>query len=276
MRWYPIEPTLTPKKKLAAFTLAGEKGEQEVAPQPLGKQQPFQQLEVSQETYSGALATKLGLVVAGSANAAISWLALVYEAMAFSEVIEEGPIHNTVAGTRWGAGLRLTLKVFDVHSDLKLDIGFVAAQAQLNRVKADYKMSLIGITDASMFKLIPGPGTFDFKSYSRIVTATERVLDFMGTAASKAKLKAVPIAVLLSKPPVAEPLDDARNIVFAMRQIGEGTPLEEAKKISASKGFGTDTVEAVYRQYARSSSTPTKDERNRAKRWLEAEHANDV
>ena len=164
LAWYPISPTLTDKGSFSAF--AYEPEAKELKPIPLDEgTDPFSQFKVLQSSFNIQTAANLGVGV-GSISGNFSSFVLSYEAMVFTEKIVEAPIGGKIFGTRWGAGLRVMLKISEIKSKVNFNFGAIAASTELGLAKVEYEINGIGINKPDILGILPGPGDFNFTMYN--------------------------------------------------------------------------------------------------------------
>ncbi len=268
--WYPIDPSLT--NKGAFHALSQEKNAGRLKPIPLDKNdQAFAQIRVLQNSLSMDTAQSLGVAVA-SIQSNFRAFCLTYEVMMFSDKVSTKPVGGKIYGTRWGAGLRVMLKVanVDINAEAKLTFGAIAASAQLGMASVEYEINVIGINDPKIVSLLPGPGEFNFESYSKILDAADEVKKYMSK--KDAKLEAKPFQVFLTDDFKRDVFKDSQSVIFACRQVMNKTNLLNALKKADSR-YNKEIIKSTYKKFGINDQTerPNKDKRVKAEHFLNAD-----
>lgn len=263
--WYPINPTLTDKGAFSALSF--DENGNELKPIPLDPgADPFSQFRVLQSTFNIQLAATLGIGV-GSIGGNYNSFILSYEAMVFTEKTVEAPIGGKIYGTRWGAGLRVVLKVSEAKSNVNFNFGAIAASSELGLVKVEYEINGIGINKPDILAVLPGPGDFNFANYKKILDAVDTVKSYM--AQHSADLQPKPFQVFVSDDNNKDIFTDARGILYGMRNIVSRNSLATAIANSKNK-YNISTIKSTYARFQifEDNIEPTKDQKRQAEDFL--------
>ena len=266
LNWFPINPLL--KEDGSFYALSFEKEAENLKPIQLEENDnPFGQFRVIQNSLNIQTAADLGVGI-GSVSGSFNSFCLSYEAMLFTEKISTNPIGGKIYGTRWGAGLRVILKVSDIQSKASFNFGAIAAAAELGLAKVEYEINGIGISSPSILKVLPGPGEFNFENYSKILEAAEKVKKYM--ADNSEKLRPEPFQVFMSDEVSKDVFKDSQSVLYAARNIMSRNTLGEA--ISDAKGrFNPVIITGFYSKMGlfEDNEKPSRDDRREASDFLD-------
>ncbi|WP_336702873.1 hypothetical protein [Chryseobacterium indologenes] len=265
LTWYPINPTLTDKGNFSAF--AYEDNSRDLKPIPLDTGvDPFSQFRVLQNSFNIQVAADLGVGV-GSISGNYNAFVLSYEAMVFTEKIVETPIGGKIYGTRWGAGLRVLLKVSEIKSNVNFSFGAIAASTELGLARVEYEINGIGINKPDILSVLPGPGDFNFSNYKKILDAVDTVKQYMAQHSSE--LEAKPFQIFISDENKKDVFTDSRAILYAMRCISSRDNLKTAL-LNAQNKFNISTIKATYAKFQilDELTSPTREQKRQAEDFL--------
>lgn len=266
LNWYPINPLL--KEDGSFYTLSLEKNASELKPVVLSENDnPFAQFRVLQNTLSIETAAKLGVSV-GSLKGSFKSFCLNYEAMLYTEKITSTPIGGKIYGTRWGAGLRVVLKISDIESKANFNFGAIAAAAELGLARVEYEITGIGISKPTILKALPGPAEFNFTNYNKILEAAEKVRKYM--ADHSEELNPEPFQVFMSDEINKDIFADSQAVIYAARNVVSRNTLSEA--IANSSGlYSPDIITGFYAKVGvlDDDIRPTREDKLEAKSFLD-------
>lgn len=265
LAWYPISPNLTDKGAFSAF--AYDENGKEIKPIPLDPgADPFSQFKVLQNSFNVQVASNLGVGV-GSISGNYNSFVLSYEAMVFTEKIVETPIGDKIYGTRWGAGLRVILKVSEIKSNVNFNFGAIAASSELGLARVEYEINGIGINKPDILAVLPGPGDFNFSNYKKILDAVDTVKNYMSQKPNELVPK--PFQVFITDENNKDIFTDSRAIIYGMRNVVSRNTLKTAILNSKNK-FNTSTIKAVYSKFQilDENFEPTREQKRQAEDFL--------
>jgi len=265
LAWFPINPTLTRDGQFSAFSF--ENNASELKPVPLdASADRFSQFKVLQSNLNIQTAAKLGVgvnTVSGGYNSVV----FSYEAMLFTEKVTETPLGGQIYGTRWGAGLRVMLRVTDIKSKFDLNFGAIAASSELGLSRVEYEIHGIGIRNPEILSVLPGPSEFNFSTYKKIIDAVDTVKGYMAQQAKD--LTPQPFQVFLREDVNQDVFTETRAILFAAKQITQRKSLAEALE-TADAGYNRNTIRAVYARFNifEDSLVPTREQKKQAEEFV--------
>ncbi len=265
LSWFPISPTLTDAGAFSAFSY--DTNARDLKPIPLDAgADPFSQFRVLQSSFNIQVAADLGVgvgTIGGNYNAFV----LSYEAMAFTEKISEVPIGGKIYGTRWGAGLRVVLKVSEIKSNVNFNFGAIAASTELGMARVEYEINGIGINKPDILAILPGPGDFNFANYKKILDAVDTIKEYM--ANSPTELQPRPFQVFISDDSTRDIFTDSRAIIYAMRNIVSRNKMATAIQNSQNR-YNISTIKAVYARFQilDEQAEPTREQKKQAEDFL--------
>lgn len=266
LNWYPINPLR--KENGAFYSLSLMDNAEQLKPLELDAgENPFAQFKVMQNSLNIQTAADLGVAI-GSVSGSFKSFCLSYEAMLYTEKITTTPIGGKIYGTRWGAGLRVILKISDIQSKANFNFGAIAAAAELGLAKVEYEINGIGISSPSILKVLPGPGEFNFENYNKIIQAAEKVKKFMSDNSDK--LKAEPFQVFMSDEVNKDVFKDSQSVLYAARNVMSRNSLAEALA-NASGRFSPEIITGFYAKMGilEDNTKPTRDDKREAQSFLD-------
>lgn len=266
LNWFPINPLR--KEDGSFYALALMENAEELKPVALdADDDPFAQFKVIQSTLNIQTALDLGIGI-GSVYGSFKSFVLSYEAMLFTEKIVTNPIGGKIYGTRWGAGLRVVLKVSDIQSKTSFNFGAIAAAAELGLAKVEYEINGIGINSPNILKILKGPGEFSFENYTKILEAAEKVKKYM--ADNSDKLTPQPFQVFMSDEINKDVFKDSQSVLYAAKNVVSRNTLGEALSKSAGK-YSSDIIEGFYAKMGILDDhvKPSRDDRREASDFLD-------
>lgn len=213
---YPVQPALLESGALVSLTQFLDEGESR--PVMLeGDDQPFKSFRISSEQISLSVASKLDVSAVFKGSFKYSDIGLVFDAVAFTDKYLTDGSDKPVVMTRWGAGMRVALKVTNIEGSLSANFGAVAAAAELNRARANYEILGLGLgleALAEVLDNLPPLGEFGLEAYSKLTQGVYASLKNYITN-HQAEITAVPIAVGLREALETDPLVQARSVYLA-------------------------------------------------------------
>lgn len=237
---------------------------------PAGGGDPFTNFQVVSDALSVSLAAKLGLSAIFNGSVSANDKGFCFDAMTYTDQYTETQVGGGIAGTRYGVGLRVLLRVRDLSVDASLNMGMVGAAVALGRAQATYEIKGLGLGPGILPLILgdlPVLGDFTYETYLKLnSTVVKKVADYI--KANKDTLTAVPVSVA-----VVRPLDysgQARVTYYAMRQIAKGRPLGRALD-AAPPALDRETIRSVYVVHTGSedlTAGPGDEARRAADDWL--------
>lgn len=266
LQWLPINPLL--KEDGSFYSLSLEENASELKPLELeSDENPFSQFKVMQSTLNVKTAAKLGVSI-GSVSGSFKSFVLSYEAMLYTDKVSSTPIGGKIYGTRWGAGLRVLLKVSEYNSKGSFNFGAIAAAAELGLAKVEYEINGIGISKPSILKVLPGPAEFNFDSYNKILDAADKVRRYM--ADNHEELSPEPFQVFMSDEVNQDLFKETQSVVYAARNVMSRNSLNEAIS-NAGARFNVDIISSFYLKMGITDENrrPSRDDKREASDFLD-------
>jgi hypothetical protein len=198
---------------------------------------------------------------------------MTYDAMRYTETSAEAPLGGSIYGTRWGAGFRVMITIWDLQAKLEVQPGTISSGVELGLVNASFEIIGFGFSDGDIFKDLPGPGRFDRNNYSRLSKAADTINGYLQKNADS--LKPQPLQVFMSPPRTESPLANSQAALFAARQIKAGKTCTAALLVNKVRSrLNEDAIRAVYKSLMTAdpeTALPTSQDKDRAKDWLKFE-----
>lgn len=190
---------------------------------------PFTSFKISQSQVSLKAAANLDVSTVFKGNFEFSDIGLVFDAIAYTDkYLSEDSDDMPVIMTRWGAGLRVAIKVTDIKSNIDASFASIAASSQLNNAKASYEIIGMGLGIGALTEVLddlPPLGDFGLDAYAKLTTGVYGALKKY-LERNQAELTPVPVAVGLHGAISTDPLEDARDIYLAMYQRNRGKDID--------------------------------------------------
>lgn len=266
LEWYPVNPLLNEKGEF--YSLSFLKEAKDLKPIQLeNEDNPFSQFEVFQSTLGTQTAANLGVVI-GDVQGSYRSFILSYEAMMYTDKVVSKPIGGKIYGTRWGAGLRVLLKVSDTQANTKFNFGAIAAASELGLAKVEYRINGIGISKPDILKILPDPGEFNFETYNQIIEAASKVKNYM--AKNSEELVAQPFQIFISNEFERDLFKDSRSVIYAAQNILSRNSLNEALGNINGK-YSAEIVTAFYQKIGivNENERPSREERREVQAYME-------
>ena len=266
-QWIPINPGLT---NGAFSALSHLPRASELKPMELQTGQThFGTMWEQGSSLSLSAASRLGLSGVVDTSSSYSSHTITYDVALYSEIIDSVPNGGVIYGTRWGAGLRARITVFNLDVSIDLKIGVVAAAASLGLVNASYEIEGMGISDRRLLALLPGPGRFDAKGHAELMGAIRGVV--AEVLVPKKDLSPVPFMICVSNAGFfAPPIERARSFLAGVRAVAYKNPLKSVLT-DAERALDPIAIETSYRQLCGdllADSGPPPESVESAKKWL--------
>jgi hypothetical protein len=270
--WFPISPRLTKEGAFEAFSdLANGK---EMMPVPLAPgQRQFSDFKVHFTSVRLDTASRLGIASMVTLGSAANTMVMTYDAMRYTETSADTPLGGSIYGTRWGAGFRVVITLWDLQAKLDLQPGVISAGVELGLVNASFEIVGFGIANGDIFKDLPGPGRFDRDNYSRLTQAADKINGYLQKNADS--LRPLPLQVFMSAPKLQSPLSSSQAALYAARQLSAGKTCVAALLANKVKSrFNEDSIRTVYKALMSDfaeDKLPSSQDKDRAKDWLKFE-----
>jgi hypothetical protein len=268
LTFLPIAPLQTREGALAP--LLAVLGPEDATPSPFtGQAASLPNMVVNQSSLSVSLAASLGYGAFFSGSAAGKQQGFYLDAMAFANQYEEHGSNRAIIATRWGVGIRVLVRVFDIKTDLSLNLGLVGAAMKFGYAQSEYGIEGYGIGGPEGLKIVlDGLGTlgeFNFETYLKI---TGPIVQNLGhyIADHKDSLTPQPIAVALARS--VDPVETSRSVYHAASCIARGWTLREALE-KAVLSIDPKTVRTAYGAIAGVTDEKEEPKRETAEVWLD-------
>jgi hypothetical protein len=270
MGWLPIDPRLDPKTgAFAAFS--GMPNGKDLKPAPYNKDR-LSSYYGREDFVSMSAAVSLGVTPAATVGAEYGSWVFTYDAMMFAETSASPPNGGLIYATRWGAGFRMTLQVWNLTANVNLSLAALAASADLGVVKSSYEITGYGFVSPSILNTLPGPGRFDRTNYQRILDAGTAIQKYMLQHAQDPNISPVPFQVLMAAPDLGAPLSETQSAVFAMRSIAKRRALSKTLSSDNASRFDSSVIRSTYASVVKDAGgAPSTSEADYANAWTKFE-----
>lgn len=212
---------------------------------------------------------KVGTIFQGKTD--IDNYGFYYDSMLFID--KKTPDSNTdsvIRTTRWGIGLRILIRVYDVKISTSLDVGMIGGAVEIGVVKAGYEIVAPGF-GLEGYKAIlegfPPTGTLNRESHQKILSEiSPRFVSIMESPDYKPY--PVVIAVELQEP--TDLISNSRSVFFAMKSIADRHEMNRVLQ-SSNLDLNREIIKLVYKEIAGDINTDQKPSRNAqdiAEDWL--------
>ena len=213
---YPIQPTLTKEGALASLIrFLDENKARPIELEPGDK--PFTSFRISSEQISISVAAKLDVSVVFKGSFNYRDIGLIFDAIAYTDKYLTNGGDNPVIMTRWGAGMRVAMKVTEMKGNLAASFGSVAASAELNLARASDEILGLGLGLEALTEILddlPPLGDFGLEAYSKLTQGVYGSLKKYITD-HQTDLTPVPIAVGLHEEIDTDPIVQAKSVYLA-------------------------------------------------------------
>jgi hypothetical protein len=228
--FFPVDPFLTLDGDLAVLAL--DLGQGNARPLPLSDAPALlARAKVGQLTLNEAAKVTAGGIFSGALN--FEDQAFYYDVMLKSDTLvdEKNASGVAVVGTRWGAGIRVMIRAFDISSKVQLNVYNIGAAVELGECKALYQFIQYGLEALPAMAKLLGEfgevGRIDMRTLSALRASASDAFKPIVDACDKGGAREirdtlVPVAVKLNRPMRNDDLLNARKALFVLRSIARG------------------------------------------------------
>jgi hypothetical protein len=177
---------------------------------------------------------------------------------------------SKVIETRYGIGVRITLRITQVEFGTKLNYGVIGAVSELGHANVEYEISGMGIVDTSILKDLPGPQVISQNTMKDIETAFEAIQQKLA-AMDVTMLEPQPFMIRVPEASEVDPTMDAQAVVFAYKKMADQETLKDAINQASAIGIKQEVIKTVYKKLGVTdvSARISRDIRKAAEAWLE-------
>lgn len=250
MSLIPVNSLQTADGQLVS--LSALRGSSDAKAIPLDQGQQIVNVAVSssavQLSISLAATLGIGTIFAGSGSLKAREVAYWQDATAFADSPVQPPGANIVTQTRWGFGLRVFFRVQQLDASFKLTYATIGAGVQYGKLVASYEVQTLGLGPQALPAILDGMTQFGELTTDTIRDLNGKVLTNLISllaAPPPGGFTPRPLAVQVTIPAVFDPIVKARDEVFAMRRIREGSSLNAAIQ-QAGNNHSADVIKSVY------------------------------
>jgi hypothetical protein len=227
--WFPINTDRAANGALVS--LASFPNGSQLLPIPLFPgQRHFNRFEDESDTTSLQVAASLGVGSIGDLKTGADITQFIYHYLWYEEVSLVGsntpPVGGILWGTKWGAGLRITVRVQTSQSQLNLTLAELGTRVELGTLSASFETETFGIAAGSYIAKLPRPGRLDNATVKVLLSAADEIKN--AGAAIKATWTPLPFRVQLPRSVFSNQVYGALSTAFAARQIRNGTSYAQA------------------------------------------------
>ena len=214
---YPVQQTQLKSGAIASLTRFFDESKSLPVSLETGESS-FKSFRLSNQQISISMAAKLDVSAVFKGSFKFDDIGMVFDAVAFTDKhITDQRLGQPVIMTRWGAGMRIAMKVTNVQGDLGVNFGSVAAATELKRARASYEILGLGLGLDALAELLddlPPFGDFGLDAYSKLTNGAYTSLKNYITN-HKNELSPVPLAVGLREEIEIDPIEQARSVYLA-------------------------------------------------------------
>jgi hypothetical protein len=272
MNIVPVTSLLTPSGSL--YSLSRVLGDANAMPVKLEAQDnPYTSFSVMGRSISTSLAAKLGIgtIFDGTLNA--NEQAWWFDAATYTDKYRIDPAGpGAVAMTRWGVGLRIVIRVYDIKAGTSLNYMVVGAAVQMGLAQAQYEITGMGIGMAGLKIVLDNmslTGQLTAESYFKLTTVVGKQLkEYIDTHVTE--LTPQPIAAGIVYNLEEDKVAMAQSIFYAMRSIAGGRSLRDSLE-RALPTYDRDAIRYAYGVVAGNipdMDEPSRDAERKAEKWL--------
>ena len=174
--------------------------------------------------------------------------------------------------TRWGVGLRIVIRVYDIKAGTSLNYMVVGAAVQMGLAQAQYEITGMGIGMAGLKIVLDNmslTGQLTAESYFKLTTVVGKQLkEYIDTHVTE--LTPQPIAAGIVYNLEEDKVAMAQSIFYAMRSIAGGRSLRDSLE-RALPTYDRDAIRYAYGVVAGNipdMDEPSRDAERKAEKWL--------
>lgn len=210
---------------------------------------------------------KLAAIVDTSAN--FNTITITRDVSWYFDVSENPLPKSQVIETRYGVGLRLTLRVSQIEFGTKVSYATIGAVSELGYANVEYEISGYGISDTSILNDLPGPQTVNENTIQSINKAFTSIMKKLAKI-DQEKLNPQPLMIRVSEPREIDPTLETQAMVFSYTQLSERARLGEAVTKATAVGIDAELVRKFYKTFKLTDvkDKPSADDKREALKWL--------
>jgi len=194
--------------------------------------------------------------------------------ISFYKDVSDNPVPGSkVTETRWGVGLRLTLRISNVEFGTKINYASIGAASEMGHAFVEYEITGLGISDAELLKEFPGPQDINEETMASINTAFNNLKNKLAEM-DTTKMQPQPYMIRVNEPEKVDPTLEAQGFVFCLKQIADKNRLRTAIQEAQPLGIKREQVAAIYKERCNITAEddrPSGDQKRAAERWLNFE-----
>jgi hypothetical protein len=233
---------------------------------------PLIDVRVSNQQVSVTLAGNIGLGTIFDASATSNEVGYWLEALAYTDQFEQlPPSDGEVVANRFGVGLRIMFRVQVQDSNANLNFAFLGASLDTHYATANYEVQGFGLGVAALPTILDGlntTGTLTGDSlYELNTTVLTKLTEYIKQNADT--LQPQRVAALISTPQPGNSLDVSQAVLYAKRQVSQGSNLQTA--LEGSGDLDSATIRLVYSDALKTSDpsdVPNAIQGQSADEWL--------
>ena len=185
--------------------------------------------------------------------------------------VSSNPVPGSkVIETRYGVGLRLTLRISQVEFGTTINYANIGAASQLGHAFVEYEIAGLGVSDPNLLKEFPGPREINEESMASINAAFNNLKNKIAELPTS-KMQPQPFMIRVNEPDKVDPTLKAQAYVFGMRKLADKARLRTAMKEAEALGIKKEVMQAIYKERCNITSEedkPSNDQKNKAEKWL--------
>ncbi|AXY73752.1 hypothetical protein D3H65_07075 [Paraflavitalea soli] len=180
---------------------------------------------------------------------------------------------SKVVETRYGVGLRLSLRISGIEFGTKINYATIGAASEMGHASVEYEIVGMGFSDAAMLKDFPGPQDINQDTMTQINTAFNTLKNKLFTMDVSA-FQPQPYMIRVNEPEKVDNTLAAQGFVFSMRQIADRNRLGEAIQQATALGIKKQYVLDTYKKQCNitdEDDKPSPGQKKDARKWLDFE-----
>jgi hypothetical protein len=192
-------------------------------------------------------ASKLGIPILGSASGDYSRRVVVLERSAFKK------IDHADVTWRYGYAIRLALTVTKRKGDLKVNLPWLAASAELGQIEATWILEVVGLSGEAIDKATITPTQLNVETFVIAKQSLERLIDAVRHKDTVFTAEAIGVERPVDVVEREYLVGAARS--YALSRLEKGRTLKQAlDDVRPERELVTDAIADAYKEYAEITS----------------------
>jgi hypothetical protein len=192
----------------------------------------------------------------------------------YMDISENPAAGSKVIETRYGVGIRLSIRISNKEFGTKISYAGIGAASQLGYANIEYEIAGLGMSDPQLLADFPGPLDINENTMSEINTAFNALKTKL-SAMDVAQMLPQPYMIRVNEPDKVDAMLPAQIFVFSLNKIADKAKLVDIQNLP--NGVKKEDVAAIYKSRCEISDEnvkPSGEQKRAAQKWLDLDLEN--